>query len=67
MNTENRAVRPHDKVDWRKRLASISRYVTELEDCLEEARSIILTQKKQIERFQLNCGETCPSGKGGAV
>jgi hypothetical protein len=61
------AVRPNDKVDWRKRLTSVSRYVTELEDCLEEARSIILTQRKQIERFQLNCEGTCPSGKGGAV
>jgi len=55
---QDRAIHPHDKVDWRKRFAAVSRYIAELEDCLEEARSIILTQKKQIERFNLNCGKT---------
>ena len=40
--------RPGSKPDWRKRLASVTRYIDDLESCLAQANAVIITQQRAI-------------------
>jgi hypothetical protein len=49
MNTAKQlGFRPGSKPDWRKRLTSVTRYIDDLEYCLERANVTITTQEQTI-------------------
>ena len=49
MNKPQTGFLPGSKPDWRKRLASVTRYIDDLESCLSRANAIIVSQEHCID------------------
>ena len=49
MASKQTGFRPGSKPDWRKRLASVTRYIDDLESCLSRANATIASQEHCID------------------